>query len=165
MDKLKGAKYFTKLDLRWGYNNIRIRKEDEWKAAFKTNQGLFEPLVIFFGLCNSLATFQNMMNDIFRDEINVGWILIYMDDILIFAKDKERLQQLTLRVLEKLRKNDLPLNLDKCAFDVEEVEYLGMIIKENQILMEPTKLAGIRDWPTPSTIKQVRSFLGFGNFY
>ena len=78
-----------------------------------------------------------------------------MDDILIFAKDKERLQQLTLRVLEKLRKNDLPLNLDKCTFDVEEVEYLGMIIKENQILMEPTKLAEIQDWPTPSTVKQV----------
>ena len=90
LDKLKGAKFFTKLDLRWGYNNVRIQKGDEWKAAFKTNQGLFEPLVMFFGLCNSLATFQNMMNDIFRDEINEGWILIYMDDILIFAKDKDK---------------------------------------------------------------------------
>ena len=65
LNKLKGAKYFTKLDLRWEYNNVRIRKGDEWKAAFKTNQGLFKPLVMFFGLCNSPATFQNMMNDIF----------------------------------------------------------------------------------------------------
>ena len=81
----------------------------------------------------------------------------------IFQEDK--LQQLMLWVLEKLRKNSLPLNLNKCAFNVEEVEYLGMIIRENQILMEPTKLAGIQDWPTPSTIKQVRSFLEFGNFY
>ena len=89
LDKLKGAKYFTKLDLRWGYNNVRIRQGDEWKAAFKTNQGLFKPLVMFFRLCNSPATFQNMMNDIFRDKINEGWILIYMDDILIFAKDEQ----------------------------------------------------------------------------
>ena len=93
LDELKGAKYFTKLDLRWRYNNVRIRKGDEWKAAFKTNQGLFKPLVMFFRLYNSPVTFQNMMNDIFQDEINEGWILIYMNDILIFAKDKDRLQQ------------------------------------------------------------------------
>src|SRR6202023_3259980 len=82
LDKLKGAKVFTKLDLRWGYNNVRIKEGDEWKAAFKTNKGLFEPLVMFFGLCNSPATFQNMMNDIFATELDEGWILIYMDDIL-----------------------------------------------------------------------------------
>jgi len=92
LDKLKGAKYFTKLDLRWGYNNVRIKIGDEWKAAFKTNKGLFEPLVMFFGLCNSPATFQNMMNDIFLMETNEGWILIYIDDILIFSKEKEDLQ-------------------------------------------------------------------------
>jgi len=84
LDKLKEAKYFTKLDLRWGYNNVRIKEGNEWKAAFKMNKGLFEPLVMFFGLCNSPATFQNMMNDIFIMETNEGWILIYIDDILIF---------------------------------------------------------------------------------
>ena len=165
LDKLKGAKVFTKLDLRWGYNNVRIKEGDEWKAAFKTNKGLFEPLVMFFGLCNSPATFQNMMNDIFTVELNEGWILIYMDDILIFAEDKNKLRELTKKVLRKLHNNDLFLNLEKCAFEVTEVEYLGMLIKENLIMMEPTKLAGIRDWPTPTTVKQVRSFLGFGNFY
>jgi hypothetical protein len=165
LDKLKGAKYFTKLDLRWGYNNVRIRPGDEWKAAFKCSKGLYEPLVMFFGLCNSPGTFQNMMNDIFLIETNEGWILIYLDDILIFAKDKETLEQMTLRVLKKLRDNDLFVNLDKCTFAATEVEYLGMVISEDQIKMDPTKLEGIKNWPTPTTVKQVRSFLGFGNFY
>jgi hypothetical protein len=83
LDKLKGKRYFTKLDLRWGYNNVRIKQGDEWKAAFITSKGLFEPLVMFFGLCNSPATFQTMMNDIFILEIEEGWLLIYMDNILI----------------------------------------------------------------------------------
>jgi len=165
LDKLKGAKYFTKLDLRWGYNNVRIKIGDEWKAAFKTNKGLYEPLVMFFGLCNSPATFQNMMNDIFLMETDEGWILIYIDDILIFSKEKEDLQKLTLRVLKKLQENDLFVNLDKCTFEAKEVDYLGMIVSENQIKMDPAKLEGIRNWSAPTTVKQVRSFLGFGNFY
>ena len=91
MDKLKGAKYFTKLDIRWGYNNIWIRKGDEWKAAFKTNKELFKPTVMFFGMCNSLATFQSMMDDIFITMIKGKLVIVYMDDILIFAETKEEL--------------------------------------------------------------------------
>jgi len=144
LDKLKGAKYFTKLDLRWGYNNVRIKIGDEWKAAFKTNKGLFEPLVMFFGLCNSPVTFQNMMNDIFLIETDEGWILIYIDDILIFSKEKEDLQKLTLRVLKKLQENDLFVNLDKCTFEAKEVDYLEMIVSEKQIKMDLVKLEGIR---------------------
>ena len=89
MDKLKGAKYFTKLDVCWGYENIRIKEGDEWKAAFVTNRGLFEPTVMFFGLTNSPATFQNMMNDIFHNLLlaGAGHVIIYMDDILIFTDD------------------------------------------------------------------------------
>ena len=86
MDKLKGAKYFTKFDVRWGYNNVRIRKGDEWKAAFKTNKGLFEPTVMFFSMCNSPATFQVMMDETFADLIEEGIIIVYMDDILIFTE-------------------------------------------------------------------------------
>ncbi len=88
MDKLRGAKYFTKFDIRWGYNNVRIKSGDEWKAAFRTNRGLFEPTVMFFGLTNSPATFQWMMNDIFKDLIASGAITIYLDDILIMSKTK-----------------------------------------------------------------------------
>jgi len=165
LDKLKGAKYYTKFNLRWEYNNVRIKEGDEWKAAFKTNKGLFEPTVMFFGLCNLPSTFQNMMNDIFKDEINEEWLLIYMNDIFIFTDDHSKMEEYTKRVLQKLHDNDLFLNLDKCVFDITEVEYLGLIIKENEIAIEPTKLAGIADWSALTTIKQVRSFLGFANFY
>ena len=92
MDKIKGAKYFTKFDIHWGYNNIRIRKKDQWKAAFKTNRGLFEPTVMFFGMCNSPATFQAMMDSIFSDMIEGCIVIVYMDDILIFAKTQEELE-------------------------------------------------------------------------
>jgi hypothetical protein len=100
MITLKGSKFFTKLDIRWGYNNVRIKEGDEWKAAFITNKGLFEPTVMFFGLRNSPATFQAMMDDYFRDMIDEGWIAIYMDDILIHAKTKEDLENRTKRVLK-----------------------------------------------------------------
>ena len=85
INNLRGARYFTKLDVRWGYNNVRIKEGDEWKAAFRTNWGLVEPLVMFFGLTNSPATFQTMMNDIFQDLIMEGVVCVYLDDILIYT--------------------------------------------------------------------------------
>ena len=89
VDKVKGTKYFTKLDICWEYNNVRIKEGDEWKAAFRTNRGLFEPLVMYFGLCNSPATFQLMMDSLFQNLINQGKIVVYMDDVLIFSKTLE----------------------------------------------------------------------------
>jgi hypothetical protein len=165
MITLKGSKFFTKLDIRWGYNNVHIKEGDKWKAAFITNKGLFEPTVMFFGLRNSPATFQAMMDDYFRDMIDEGWIAIYMDDILIHARTKEDLEKRTKRVLERLKEHDLYLKPEKCKFERTEVEFLGTIISENTIRMDPIKLAGIRDWPSPTTVKQTRSFLGFGNYY
>ena len=103
MIKLKGSKYFTKLDIRWGYNNVCIKEGDEWKAAFITNKGLFKPTVMFFGLWNSPATFQAMMDDYFRDMIDEGWITLYMDDILIHAKMKKDLKDKMKRVLQRLK--------------------------------------------------------------
>ena len=120
LDKLKGAKYFTKLDVRWGYNNICIWKWDEWKAAFKTNKGLFEPTVMFFSMCNSPVTFQAMMNDIFVGMINGKLVIIYMDNILIFAKTKEELERNTKMVLAKLCEHNLFLKTN-VPHKVEEV--------------------------------------------
>src|SRR6204780_4517697 len=165
MDKLKGAKHFTKLDVRWGYNNIRIKLGDKWKAAFKTNRGLYEPTVMFFGMCNSPATFQAMMDSIFTDMIKNNYVIVYMDNILIFAKTEEELERQTKNVLLRLRENNLFLKPKKCEFHKLKIEYLGMIIEEGKMSMDPVKLGGIQNWPIPTTVKEIRAFLGFGNFY
>ena len=122
-------------------------------------------MVMFFGLCNSPATFQQMMDKIFRDEIHEAWIIIYMDDMFIFTKELIDNIRHTRRILQKLRDNDLYIKPEKCVFWQPKVEYLGMIIEENRIGMDPVKLRGIAEWPTPKTVKEVRSFLGFGNYY
>jgi Reverse transcriptase (RNA-dependent DNA polymerase) len=165
MDKLKGAKYFTKLDVCWGYNNVRIRKGDKWKAAFKTNKGLFKPTVMFFGMCNSPATFQAMMDEIFMMMIDNRLVMVYMDDILIFADTKEELKWTTKLVLEKLQEHDLFPKAKKFKFSQTRIKYLGMIIEEGKISIDTVKLGEIRDWPVPTTLEQTQSFLGFGNFY
>ena len=165
MDKLQGAKWFTALDLRSGYNNIRIKKGDEYKAAFVCNRGLFEPKVMFFGLCNSPATFQAFMDDIFRTEIIGNMVIIYMDDILIFAKTREELRKKTEAILQKLKDNDLFCKPEKCHFETQEVNYLGFIIRPGHIEMDPVKIDGITKWPTPTKVKEVQQFLGFANFY
>lgn len=164
-DKLKDAKYFTKLDVRAGYNNVRIKEGDQWKAAFKTSRGLFEPTVMFFGLCNAPATFQAMMNDIFRDYLAEGWLVIYMDDILLFSSKLEELQEHTRKVVQRLKEHDLYLKGEKCEFDQQEVEFLGAVIQPGHIAMDPVKLDGLKAWQTPRTVKDVQSFLGFANFY
>uniref|UniRef100_A0A0W0G8H9 Putative pro-pol protein n=1 Tax=Moniliophthora roreri TaxID=221103 RepID=A0A0W0G8H9_MONRR len=165
LDKLKGATVFTKLDLQNSYNNIRIKDGDQWKAAFKTNRGLFEPMVIFFGLSNSPATFQAFMNNILLDFIDEGWCVVYMDDILLFSKDQTEHREQTERLMRCLKKHDLFLKSEKCKFDMTEVVFLGMVIRPGYITMDLIKLAGIADWEPPQTVKGVRAFLGFGNFY
>lgn len=166
IDKLKGAQLFSKMDVRWGYNNIRIREGDEWKAAFKTNRGLYEPTVMFFGLTNSLATFQSYMNHVFADLIDEGHVIVYMDDILVFTGDDEcEHDALVRRVLQRLKDTDLFLKPEKCSFKQRSIEYLGMIISHDHVGMDPVKMQGLADWPVPTTVKQVQSFLGFGNFY
>ena len=119
---------------------------------------------MFFGLQNSPATFQAKMDDCFREYIGEGWIVIYMDNILIHVQNKEDHQEKTRKVLAKLKEHDLYLKLEKCKFTQEEVEFLGMIVTKDMIMMDPLKLAGIRDWPVLMTVKQVCSFLGFGRF-
>ena len=109
ISRLRGAKYFTKFDVRWGYNNVRIKEGDEWKAAFSTNRGLFEPQVMFFGLTNSPATFQALMNSIFTDLVATGKVAVYLDDILIFTMTLEGHRRITHEVLHRLRQHDLYL--------------------------------------------------------
>ncbi len=120
---------------------------------------------MFFGLTNSPATLQWMMNDIFRDLIGEGKVTIYLDDILIFSKNLDEHRQIVKRVLQRLCENKIFLKAEKCEFEVLETEYLGVIISENSVWMDPVKIAGIAEWPTPTKKKELQSFLGFMNFY
>ena len=163
--KLQGAKIFTKFNVRWGYNNIHIKDGHQWKAVFVTHQGLFKPTVMFFGLCNSPATFQRFMNNSFRDMIAEGWLVIYMDDLLIFSLDETNHVKQTWQILQRMTELDLHLKVEKCTFAVQEVEYLGMVVRPNQLAMDLVKFDGIAKWPTPTKVKDIRSFLGFANFY
>ena len=167
IDELSGFDLFIKMDVRWGYNNVRIKKGDEWKAAFTCKAGLFEPTVMFFGLTNSPATFQAMMDDIFHDEIAQGWLKAYMDDPLLCGHkvDHPTLVKRGLHVLKKLWEHDLFIKPEKCNFFVSQVEFLGFVIDEGTVQMDPTKVDGIVDWPPPQNLTELRSFVGFCNFY
>ena len=165
LNKIKNAKVFSKFDVRWGFNNVRIKEGDEWKAAFITKHGLFEPTVMFFGLTNSPATFQHMMDDIFRDLINQGVLIVYIDDLLIFTETLEQHRKITQEVLKRLRKHKLFLKLSKCRFEASEVDFLGMVIKHGEITMAREKVQAVADWPTPKNLRDVRSFMQFCNFY
>src|SRR5580698_8000941 len=124
------------MDVRWGFNNIRIKEGDEWKAAFRTNRGLYEPMVMFFGLTNSPATFQGFMNHILKDLIDKGHVIVYIDDILVFTDTVEENHHIVHKVLDILRANKLFLKSEKCDFEVSEVEYLGVLIGHRTVCMD-----------------------------
>ena len=153
------------MDFWWGYNNVQIHEGDEWKAAFTTHKGSFEPLVMYFGLCNSPATFQKMMNEIFHDMSDV--CVVYINDLMIFTpmNDQEEHDRIVLEVLRQLCDNDLFVEPEKCRFRVTEVDFLGMIVSCDGIKMDPEKVNAILKWPKLTNVKQVCAFLSLGNFY
>ena len=163
-ERLAKAKVFTKLDLKNGYNLIRIRAGDEWKTAFRTRYGLFEYMVMPFGLCNAPASFQAMINEVLRDLLDEG-VIVYIDDILIYSETEEEHEKLVAKVLKRLSKHRLCAAIKKCQFHVREVEYLGYRITKDGISMSPKKVQTIRDWETPKSVKEVQEFMGFANFY
>ncbi|KAF8748612.1 hypothetical protein RHS01_10695 [Rhizoctonia solani] len=152
MAKLRNAKLFTKLDLRWGYNNVRIKEGDEWKTAFRTKYGLFKYLVMPFGLTNAPAAFQHFMNDLFRDLIDVT-VVIYLDDILIFSENPKDHPTHVREVLSWLMKNQLFCKLSKCHFHVTTVDYLGIVISPAGFSMDQKKIEAVMSWPTPKTLR------------
>ncbi len=149
-----------------GYNNVCIQEGDKWKAAFKTNQGLYEPRVMFFGLTNSPSTFQTMMDTIFHDLILTNEVIIYMDDILIAtSSDLLHHHEIVHQVLYQLEEHDLYLKPEKCSFETQEVEYLGVIIGYGKIRMDPVKTQEVRTWEAPTNLMEAQGFVGFLNFY
>ncbi|QRW22062.1 Retrotransposable element Tf2 protein [Rhizoctonia solani] len=163
MAQLRGAKIFTKLDLRWGYNNVRVKEGDKWKTAFRTKYGLYKSLVMTFGLTNAPASFQHFMNELFKDLLDVC-VIIYLDDILIYSKDDATHTQHVHEVLRQLMANQLFCKASKCTFHVTLVEYLGIIVSDKGFSLDKLKIRAVQEWPTPTKVKEVQSFLGFANF-
>ena len=164
LERLSGAKYFTKLDLRGAYNLVRIRPGDEWKTAFRTRYGHFEYTVMPFGLTNAPAVFQHMANDIFRDFLDI-FTIVYLDDILIYSKTQEEHDEHVRQVLRRLREYGLYAKLEKCSFGQNQVEFLGYVVSSDGIAMDPMKVQAILEWKTPLSVRDVQCFLGFANFY
>ena len=164
LDRLSQAKYYTKLDIIAAFNRMRIKEGEEWKTAFRTRYGLFEYLVMPFGLHGAPATFQHFINDVLREHLDI-FVSAYIDDLLIYSKTLEEHKQHVRQVLEKLRTAGLQVDIEKCDFHVEEVLYLGMIVGKHGIKMDPAKVAAVKEWVRPENVKDVQSFLGFANFY
>ena len=164
IDRLRFAKVFTKIDLRGAYNLVRIKPGDEWKTAFRCVFGHFEFTVMPFGLMNAPAVFQSMMMDIFRDILDV-YVIVYIDDLLIFSASVDDHVSHVREVLRRLRDNRLYAKLSKCVFHSASVEFLGFIISGSGISMAADKVSSILDWPVPTKVRDVQSFLGFVNFY
>ena len=165
LENIGTKKLFTKMDLRWGYNNVRIKEGDEWKAVFTTPEGSFEPTVIFFGLTNSPATFQAMMNELLRDLINTEKVAAFIDDIIIGTETEEGYDELVAEVIRRLEENDLYVKPEKCRWKVREVGFLGVVIGLEGIKIEKEKVKGVLKWPTPKCVKDVQKFLGLANYY
>ena len=163
-DRLHGAKVFSKIDLTSGYYQIAIDPKDRYKTAFRTRYGHYEFNVMPFGLTNAPATFQTLMNDIFHDLLDIC-VIVYLDDILIYSKNKDEHEYHLRQVLERLKEHQLYAKHSKCTFFSNSVEYLGHIADSNGLRPNPRLVQAVKDFPQPKTLKELQSFLGLANYY
>lgn len=164
LERLSQAKWFTKLDLKEAYHRVRIKEGDEWKTAFRTRYGHFEYTVMPFGLTNAPATFQSHINYVLAGLVDVTCI-VYLDDILIFSDTEEDHEKHVKEVLQRLREAKLFCNPKKCEWHTRATEYLGYLITPEGVSIDPDRIRTIREWPMPRTVRDIRVFIGFMNYY
>jgi hypothetical protein len=162
-DQVGGAGVFSKIDLRLGYHQIKIKKEDIPKTAFVSRYGHHEYLVVPFGLTNAPAIFMNLMNKIFMPYLD-KFVIVFIDDILIYSKDKEHARHLRI-ALQVLREHQLYAKFSKYKFWLDQVEFLGHVISKEGIAVNPSKVASILEWEAPKNVKQIRGFMGMPGYY
>jgi len=163
-DQLQGAKYFSKIDLRSGYHQLRIRKEDISKTAFRTRYGHYEFLVMSFGLTNAPAAFMDLMNRVFKPFLDT-FIIVFIDDILVYSKSKEEHAEHLRIALQTLKENELYAKFSKCEFWLDSVAFLGHVVSSEGIKVDPQKTEAVKNWPRPTTPTEIRSFLGLAGYY
>jgi len=142
-----------------------VKEENKWKIAFTTHLGVYEPTIMFFGLTNSPATFQAMMNDILRDLINTGEVAVFMDDVLVETEEEEKHDKIVEEMLRRIEENDLYVKPEKCVWKVREIDFLGLVMESGGIKMQEEKVAGVLEWPRPKTVKEVQKFPGLVYYY
>jgi hypothetical protein len=163
-DQIRGARVFSKIDLRSGYHQIKIRPSDIPKTAFSTRYGLYEFTVMSLGLTNAPAYFMNLMNKVFMEYLD-RFVVVFIDDILIYSKSESDHEEHLRLVLQKLRDNELYTKFSKCEFWIDKVPFLGHIISKGGIAVDPAKVKKIMEWSVPTTVTEIRSFLGLEGYY